>query len=65
MRLAFSQRDQFAFVIFANHGIAIPITDACFFINDLQVLINTHVVLDDTTPPLHACITFAVRFLAA
>jgi len=64
-RHPFSQRDQPAFVVLADDGIALPITHVCFLSNDVRTFINADTVADGATPFLSTCITLATRLLAS
>src|SRR4030042_1977605 len=64
-RLSLCQGNQSAFVILANDGVTLPITNARLLVDNFRALINADAVLDHAPPLLPARITLAIRFLSA
>src|SRR3989338_3267820 len=64
-RLPLGQGDQPAFVILADDGVSLPVTDARLPVDNFRALIDADAVLDHTSPLLPARITLAIGLLSA
>ena len=63
-RFSLCQGNQSAFVILANDGVTLPITNARLLVDNFRALFNADAVLDRAPPLLPARIMLAPRFLA-
>jgi hypothetical protein len=63
-RHSLGQRDQCPSMIFADHGVTLPVAYTAFLSHNLWALFNTYPVPYCTSSLLSACITLATRLLA-
>lgn len=59
------QRDQYATMMFANHGVTLPVADRILLIHNLRTLVNAHPVRDGAPRRLPTGLSLVAGLLTA